>query len=859
MKKEEMEVSSKNNKITVGILAHVDSGKTTLAEAMLYSSGVLSSPGRVDHQDAFLDTKGIERERGITVFSKIARIKKENKEWILLDTPGHADFSAEMERALSVLDYGILVINGSDGVRAHTKTLWKLLDFYNIPVFIFVNKMDQEGAVKEALLTEIKKELSSSAVSFNQKPNALWEELAVIKAEFLDQYLAEDTIEITEIQEAVRNREVFPCFFGSALKIEGVNELTAGMEEYMISKSYPEEFGAKVYKIYRDQNQRITEMKITGGILENKSVIQGEKINEIRIYSGEEYESVQQVYPGEICGVVGLQSTFPGEGLGFEEDTTHPLLTPVMTYGVHIDENANSNDLLEALKVLEEEMPELRVDYFSETGEISIHVMGEILMEILKEVLKERFNLSVHFDQGSIIYKEKIKDASIGIGHFEPLRHYAEVQLLLEPGERGSGICVEPGKSIEKINTREQNHILEILKKESFRGVLLGGELTDTKITLLEGKSHEKHTEGGDFREAAVRAVRQGLMMGESEILEPYYKVQIEIPIEYYGRVLTDLTRLKGEDINSEQKEEKAVFSADVPVSLMRDYITEVQSFTKGAGRVQLEFSGYGSCHDAEEVLRKSSYNPLRDLEQPGGSVFCSQGAGFTVPWDQVYDYAHIPPKIEKKREEEQINPQRPSFIVDEEAIEKILQDTFYSNKRESRKARKKPKKDYYLGKENYKAKEEVIIVDGYNMIHSWDELKGLPREDLEASRIKLLDILSNYQGLTQKKIMVVFDAYKVKGIYRKEDFDFMEVVYTKEGETADQFIERYIRDIGKDTLVRVATSDGTEQVVVRGAGGLIISAKDFREEVIRTYEEGLKEYREKNPNIGDHPFDSLI
>ncbi|MDO5649044.1 MAG: TetM/TetW/TetO/TetS family tetracycline resistance ribosomal protection protein [Gallicola sp.] len=854
-----MEDSTKKGKITLGILAHVDSGKTTLAEAMLYSSGVLTSLGRVDHQDAFLDTKGIEKERGITVFSKTARIKKEDREWIILDTPGHVDFSAEMERTLSVLDYGILVINGADGVRAHTKTLWSLLDYYKIPVFLFINKMDQAGALeKEDLMKQIGQELSESAIIFGQSQEKLWEELAVVKTEFLDQYLDQNSIGKKEIQESIRDREIFPCYFGSALKLEGVKEFLAGIEEWMICRTYPSDFGAKVYKIHRDGHQRITEMKITGGVLENKSLIEDEKINEIRIYSGEDFVSVQEAFPGEICSVIGLQNSFPGKGLGFEKDQDHPFLSPVITYGVYAEED-KKNELLEALKILEEEMPELRVHHSHQTEGISIHVMGEMLIEILKEVLEERFQIGVSFDKGRIIYKEKVKNPSIGIGHFEPLRHYAEVQLLLEPGKQGSGIEALLGRDIEKINQREQNHILSIIKNMDFRGVLAGLELTDTKITLVEGKSHEKHTEGGDFREAVIRAVRQGLMMGESEILEPYYKAVIEVPLDYYGRLLNDLTRLKGENISSKQREGQVVFSAEVPVSLMRNYIMEVQSFTKGAGRIQLEFSAYGICHNQDEILKESRYDPLRDLEQPSASIFCSQGAGFTVPWSEVYDYAHISPKIKENKEEGLMASRVSSFYVDENEIERILNETFYSNKKETRRVRRKQKKDYYLGKEKHKIKDEIIIVDGYNMIHSWEELKGLPKEDLEVSRNKLLDILSNYQGLTHKKIMIVFDAYRVKGRVHRENRGSIEVVYTKEGETADQFIERYIREIGRDTLVRVATSDATEQVVVRGAGGLIVSANDFRTEVITTYEQALEDFKDNHPIVPNNPLDSLI
>lgn len=854
-----MEEAINNKKITVGILAHVDSGKTTLAEAMLFSSGVLKNPGRVDHQNAYLDTKGIEKERGITVFSKIARLRDEKKEWILLDTPGHADFSAEMERALSVLDYGILVINGSDGVRAHTKTLWKLLKNYHIPVFVFVNKMDQDGIDKEELFSEIKKELSEGIIDFNQNPEKIGEELAVINNRLLEQYLEEESIEKVDIQKSISNREVFPCYFGSALKIVGIEELLAGIKEWMISKEYPETFGAKVYKISRDQNQRITEVKITGGKLENKSVINDEKINEIRLYSGEGYETVQAVEAGEICSIIGLQSTFPGEGLGFEEDQKHPFLSPVMTYGIKTEEEIQKNELIDALKILEEEMPELQVQYIKETDEINLRVMGEMLIEILEVVLEDQFNIPVIFDKGKIIYKEKVKSPSIGIGHFEPLRHYAEVQLKLEPGKQGEGITVFSGEKIEKLNKREENHILEILRNSKFRGVLAGGELTDTKITLLDGKSHEKHTEGGDFREAVNRAVRQGLMMGESEILEPFYKVKIEVPLEFYGRILNDLTRIYGENIESQQNNDHAVFAAEVPVSLMKEYLSDIQSFTKGSGRVQLEFSNYGHCHNEEEVLMESRYEPLRDIDNPADSVFCSQGSGYIVPWDQVYDYAHVPPMIRKEREGEIIKTVRNSHYVDESEIEKILNETFYSNKKENRQRRKKPIAEFYLGKEKRVPVKEILLVDGYNMIHSWKELKEYADDNIEASRYKLLEILSNYQGLTDKNIVVVFDAYRVKGIIRKEKIKYLDVVFTKEGETADQYIERYIRDADKDTRVRVATSDGTEQVIVRGSGGLIISASDFRGEVIRVYEEAMDDFRRKNPDNGMQPFGDLI
>lgn len=854
-----MEKAIQNQKITIGILAHVDSGKTTLAEALLYSSGVLKNLGRVDHQDAYLDTKGIEKERGITVFSKIARLNDDKREWILLDTPGHTDFSAEMERALSVLDYGILVINGSDGVRAHTKTLWKLLKNYSIPVFLFVNKMDQDGINKEELFGEIKKELSEEIIDFNQKPEQIWEELAVINNRLLDQYLEKESIDIEDIRKSIFEREVFPCYFGSALKIEGIEELLAGFKDWMISRNYPETFGARVYKISRDNNQRITEVKITGGVLENKTVINDEKINEIRIYSGEEYETVQKVSAGEICSIIGLQTTFPGEGLGFEEDQNHSFLSPVMTYGIRAKEKEQKSQLIDALKILEEEMPELQVRYVKETDEINLRVMGEMLIEILEVILRDRFNILVFFDKGKIIYKEKVKSPSIGIGHFEPLRHYAEVQLKLEPGNQGEGITIYSGEKIENLNKREENHILEILKNGSFRGVLAGGEITDTRITLLDGKSHEKHTEGGDFREAVYRAVRQGLMMGESELLEPFYKVKIEVPLEYYGRILNDLTRIYGENIRSQQNKEQAVFTAEVPVSLMKEYLSEIQSFTKGSGRVQLEFSNYGPCHNEDEILREGNYDPLRDMDNPSDSVFCSQGSGFIVPWDQVYDYAHIPPMIKKEREDEAPRNRRDSYFVDESEIEKILNETFYSNKKEDQQRRKKPKAEYYLGKEKSVPLREILLVDGYNMIHSWKELKEVADENIEASRHKLLEILSNYQGLTGKNILVVFDAYRVKGIIRKEKIKYLEVVYTKEGETADQYIERYIRESNKDTRVRVATSDGTEQVIVRGSGGLIISASDFREEVIRVYEEAMEDFRRKNPDNGMRPFDDLL
>lgn len=850
----------KFNKITVGIVAHVDSGKTTLAEAILFSSGTLETMGRVDHQNAFLDTNEIEKNRGITVFSKIARMELGEVEWIFLDTPGHQDFSAEMERVLSVLDYAIFIINGAEGILGQSKTLWELLEYYSIPTFVFVNKMDQE-VEKIKILEEVRREFGPAILEFDSLSDDFFEELAMNSDDLAKEYLEDENISIESIRKSICRREVFPCYFGSALKIEGIQEFIFGLQKWVLLKNYSDEFGARVYKINYDNNIRLTEMKITGGVLENRRSIGEEKINEIRLYSGNQYTTVQKVHPGEICSVVGLHSTYPGEGLGYEKKSVQPIIAPILHYRIYPKEEKEKSLLLDALKILEEEMPELKVDYLQDTGEIILRIMGEVFVEILEGMIKDRFGIEVSFDEGSVLYKEKVKTPSIGIGHFEPLRHYAEVQLLLEPGEVGRGNIISSKCETDKLNKSTQNQIMQILREEVLKGVLTGSELIDTKITLLAGRSHEKHTEGGDFLEATKRALRQGLMIGESELLEPYYKIEIHLPNIYYGRVLNDLTKLKAIHIISEQGGEDVCFYAELPVNLMKDYIREIRSYSKGEAKVQVEFSGYHLCHNEEEVLAKINYDPEKDRENPSSSVFCSQGSGFLVPWDKVYEYAHIPPMIKKEEENLENVQRRSSISIDEIEIEKILRETFYSNRKEEREIRRKKKKaDYFLGREKSSTvlKEEILIVDGYNMIHSWEELKPIVKENLEASRLKLLELLSNYQGLTNKKIIVVFDAYKVKGREAAVDHDYLSVVYTKEGETADQYIEKYIREIKEDKRVYVATSDNTEQVIVRGAGGLVISADDFREEVIDIHEKALKEFRSQNREIGEKPFEDL-
>lgn len=842
--------------ICTGLLAHVDAGKTTLSEGILYTCGKLRKLGRVDNQDAYLDTNAMERERGITIFSKEAVFTIGDREITLLDTPGHVDFSAEMERTLQVLDYAILVISGADGVQGHTLTLWRLLERYRIPVFLFINKMDQAGVDRLSVFKELQERLGDACVSFSEEGEAFQEAVAMCDEALLEQYLETGIVEEEQICDLIRRRKLFPCYFGSALKVEGVKEFLQGFVRYTSVPEYGKEFGAKVFKIMRDeQNNRLTFLKVTGGNLTVKQSLCGEtsgeeaweeKINQIRIYSGERYESVKEVAAGTVCAVTGLTKTHPGQGLGVEQDSELPLLEPVLTYGLELPDGCSANSFLPKLRLLEEEEPELKLVWNERLGEIQAQLMGEVQIEILRRLIWERFQVDVHFGAGKIVYKETIQNTVEGVGHFEPLRHYAEVHLLLEPGERGSGIQLVVSCSEDELERNWQRLIQTHLEEREHPGVLTGAPLTDVKITLVAGRAHLKHTEGGDFRQATYRAVRNGLMKAESVLLEPYYDYRLELPAEMVGRAMTDIEQMHGSFRAPEQSGEMSVLAGSVPVATMRNYQKEVHSYTRGLGQLTCTLKGYFPCHNTEEVLEQNTYEPEADLENPSGSVFCSHGAGFTVPWYEVENYMHLPfvfMEAEKETEAEQwqikIPPKREEIFVGEEEALKILGQVSANRKADTKHPYKKQTKRIVAAdtgrKQQKKSEERYLLVDGYNIVFAWEELNELAKVNIDAARSRLMDILCNYQGYVKCTLILVFDAYKVKGnIGKMLDYHNIHVVYTKEAETADQYIEKLAHKIGRDYHVTVATSDGLEQLIIRGQDCGLFSARDFYEEVKR-------------------------
>lgn len=863
-----MENTSENKSkqyISLGLLAHVDAGKTTLSESILYLCGNIRKPGRVDHKDAFLDTYELEKARGITIFSKQAVVSLGDSQVTLLDTPGHVDFSAEMERVLQVLDYGVLIINGADGVQGHTRTLWKLLERYHVPAFLFVNKMDQEGTDRDALLAELKDKLDGGCIPFDEGfSEELYESLATCDEEALEEYLDKGELERETITRMIAERKVFPCYFGSALKIEGVQEFLDGLELYTkmsgntagISRENGEaQFGARVYKISRDnQGNRLTHLKITSGVLRVRDTVSGqEKINQIRIYSGEKFEAVKEAETGMICAVTGLTQTYPGEGLGCEQDSKPPVLEPVLNYRVLLPEGCDIHRMLGNLRQLEEEDPLLKVVWKEELQEICVCLMGEVQIDVLKSMIEERFGVSVSFDTGNIVYKETITRTAEGVGHFEPLRHYAEVHLILEPGEPGSGLVFDTECSEDVLDRNWQRLILTHLAEREHRGVLTGSGITDMKITLAAGRAHLKHTEGGDFRQATYRAVRQGLMQAESVLLEPYYDFTLEVPAGMVGRALTDIQRMDGEFLPPETEGEMAVLQGFAPVSCMRDYQREVISYTKGRGRLACTFRGYGPCHNPEEVIEEKGYDPLTDQDDPVGSVFCSHGAGIYIPWNEVPEHMHIESQLKLRgirKEEEHVpqtgsgrdggsgrangNGERTSWDPrQEKELEEIFIRTYGKIER-----RTPPGTKTVEGKKEKRAKKqealtEYLLVDGYNVIHAWDDLKELAAVDISAARDKLMDVLCNYQGFRKCVVILVFDAYNVEGdALEIQKYHNIHVVYTKEAETADQYIEKVVHEIGRRYHVTVVTSDGVEQVITLGQGGSLISAREFREEV---------------------------
>lgn len=854
--------------INLGLLAHVDAGKTTLSEGMLYLSGVIRSMGRVDHGDAFLDTYELERARGITIFSKQAVLTWKDARITLLDTPGHVDFSAEMERTLQVLDCAALVVSAADGVQGHTETLWKLLKRYNIPVFIFVNKMDQEGADKDSVLQELRKRFGEGCIDFTRilteegaSPEEM-ENLALCGEEMMEEYLETGTISRETLQKALAARKVFPCWFGSALRAEGVAEFLDGIRTFAPEVSYPEAFGAKVYKIARDaQGNRLTYLKVTGGKLKVKETLAdtGEKINQIRIYSGEKYETPQEVCAGQVCAVTGPEQTRPGQGLGTEQASELPVLEPVLTYSLELPEGCDVHQMLRNLRKLEEEEPELSVVWEEETGEISVRLMGEVQTGILQSIIKERYGVLVLFGKGKIVYKETIEEPVEGVGHYEPLKHYAEVHLLLEPGERGSGMQFASACSEDVLDRNWQRLILTHLEEKPHRGVLTGSQITDTKITLLSGKAHQKHTEGGDFRQACYRAVRQGLMKARSVLLEPYYKFRMELPSDCVGRAMTDIQRMYGKFDPPGIEEETAILEGTAPVSAMAGYQTEFASYTGGRGRLFCSLKGYDVCHNAEEVVEACGYNPGSDLDNPADSVFCAHGAGFLVPWDRVEEYMHLERAYDRgEQPEEPVQPvvQRYNgarIELTQEELDAIYRPTQLP-------VRKKENHGPVTVKASpgKKIAGEYLLVDGYNIIFAWDELSELARDDISGARGRLADILCNYQGYRKCTLILVFDAYKVEGNPGEVlKYHNIYVVYTKEAETADQYIEKTVRKIAPDYKVTVATSDALEQVIILGQGAHRLSAAGLKEEV----ELALKELRGEHLREGsvrNYLFDYL-
>lgn len=907
-------------KLVIGILAHVDAGKTTLSEELLYLCGEIRKIGRVDHGDAFLDTYELEKERGITIFSKQALLKTENMEVTLLDTPGHVDFSAEMERTLQVLDYAILVINGMDGVQSHTMTLWRLLERYQIPTFLFVNKMDQQGTDHDALLNDLKQHLHENCVDFGRTQDTDYgmyeltpeqlENIVVCEEDILETYLETGIVEDRDIARLIIQRKIFPCYFGSALKEKGVKDFWNGVQKYTAEPKRPTEFGAKVFKIARDeQGNRLTYMKITGGSLKVKTLLSSnsngqslpgrkaeeaaweEKADQIRLYSGAKYELTSEAEAGTVCAVTGLTRTYPGEGLGIEQESELPILEPVLNYQIILPDDCDPHQMLQKLRQLEEEEPQLHILWDSQFSEIHAQLMGEVQIEILKKLIWDRFHVAVEFGAGSIVYKETVAEPVEGVGHFEPLRHYAEVHLLIEPGEPGSGCQFFTACSEDVLARNWQRLILTHLEEKEHIGVLTGSPLTDVQITILTGRAHAKHTEGGDFRQATYRAVRQGLRKARNILLEPYYEFRLEVPAEMIGRAMADVQKMQGTFDAPEVEGETAILKGTAAVAQMRDYQKEVVSYTHGTGKLFCSLKGYAPCKNQDEVVQNIGYDPEADLENPTGSVFCAHGAGFVVPWDQVEAYMHLQSGVDMDEldseswYEDMESAQNPGTAVDnanisgnisgkngkfsysgsyeeEEELQAIFERTFGPMKRDRTAFQKKtvhsstPATRYRAGKPR---QEEYLLVDGYNIIFSWEELNELAKENIHAACDKLMDILSNYQGYRKCTLILVFDAYKVEGhVEEIITYHNIYVVYTKEAETADQYIEKTVHRIGRQYQVTVATSDGLEQVIIMGQGAHRISAQGLKKEIEDTEKTAREEWHQRRQSSKTYLFDHM-
>lgn len=864
-------------KISVGILAHVDSGKTTLSEALMYCSGNITKLGRVDHRDSFLDTFSLERDRGITIFSKQAVMKFNNTEFTLLDTPGHIDFSAEAERTLQVLDYAILVISGTDGVQSHTCTLWRLLKRYNVPCFIFVNKMDLDGADKLSVMAQLRNNLDESCVDFTYRnTEEFFESVAMCDDSILDKYSETDTVEDTDIIRIIKQRKLFPCFFGSALKLDGVQDFINCLDAYTQMPKYGSAFGAKVFKISQDnQGNRLTFLKVTGGSLRVREVLKSdknvtaEKVNRIRVYSGEKFNAIDEADAGTVCAVTGITFAKSGDGLGFESDSALPMLEPVLTYRVDLQDGTDPHTALAKFKILEAEDPQLNVVWNSRLSEIHIQIMGEIQLEVLKTLVAQRFNMNVEFSTGSIIYKETIESTVEGVGHFEPLKHYAEVHLLMKPLERGSGIIINSRCKEDLLDRNWQRLILTHLYEKSHIGVLTGSPITDIEITLMSGKAHAKHTEGGDFRQATYRAVRQGLRSAKSVLLEPVYEFTLEVPNENVGRAMSDIQRMYGSFASPQVRGEMSIISGTAPVSEMGSYTKSVMQYTHGKGKLVCILNGYEPCHNQNEVIAELGYDCDSDLENPCGSVFCSHGAGFNVNWYEVGEYMHLPsvlaPEKEKAPEQKakklfsECKTQDDVFALDKELM-RIFEQTYgpVTQRKQAPERRKVTapsaidKAAEKLKKAQQSSGEEYLLVDGYNVIFAWEHLKELTERGLDGARQVLINILCNYQGYKKCRLILVFDAYRVKGQYREvETVNGISIVYTKEAETADMYIEKVTHKLAKTNRVRVVTSDALEQMIILGNGALRVSSQAFLEEV-RQAENEIREIINLSNDLND-------
>lgn len=856
-------------KIVIGILAHVDSGKTTLSEALLYKSGSINKLGRVDHRNSFLDTFSLERKRGITIFSKQAVLKYNETEFTLLDTPGHVDFSAETERTLQVLDYAVLVISAADGIQSHTLTLWKLLSKYNVPCFIFINKMDLDGADKVRIMSVLKAKLSDSCIDFEYTDKTeFYENIALCDENLFNQYYESKTLKSDNIITCIKSRKIFPCLFGSALKLTGVSEFLDYLYKYTEMPKYGSEFAGKVYKISEDKGQRLTFLKITGGKLKVKEILQSnknqssEKVNQIRIYSGEKFTASDEATAGTVCAVTGITFTRPGDGLGKEKSTGLPMLEPVLTYRLELPDRVDSHTALEKMRILESEDPQLKVVWNERLNEIHVQLMGDIQLEVLQSIIAERFGINAAFGKGNIIYKETISDTVEGIGHFEPLRHYAEVHLLMKPGKRDSGIIFRTDCREDLLDKNWQRLILTHLYEKTHIGVLTGSAITDMEITLVSGKAHPKHTEGGDFRQATYRAIRQGLRAANSILLEPVYEFTLEVPTENIGRAMADIQRMFGSFNPPETVEDFSVINGTASVSAMYDYSKEVMQYTHGKGKLMCTLKGYEPCHNTDEVIADIGYDCDADTDNPCDSVFCSHGAGYNVKWNEVKSHMHLPsalaaPKSDytqsiSKTEFSKCKDKDNLFALDKELMQ-IFEQTYgpvknrsvsqnhftFTENSENKNNNKNESRKYKSARPPKYDGTEYLLVDGYNVIFAWDSLKELSNGNIEGARNALINILCNYQGYKKCEVILVFDAYKVKGSTREiEKINNINIVYTKEAETADMYIEKVSHKLAKNNKVRVVTSDALEQLIILGNGALRVSSREFLYEIQKAEED---------------------